>query len=220
MKVALLGSGKTGLHVAKLHENTIIFNSKNKPTIEELKLCDVVISFLPGDVFSEYIPLLTQSKLPVITGSTGLQWPVNLEQELKSQDAIWIRAHNFSLGMNIVKAMIEKLTLASSLYPEVQFSINETHHTKKLDSPSGTALSFKKWLGKEVEITSYREGDVIGDHTIKMDSNFESITLNHNAKDRALFASGALWAANIVLKNKIPSGLYNFDEIVNSHLGI
>ena len=71
MKIALLGAGKTGGKVSELHENTVIFNQSNKLTLEKLTECDVVVSFLPGDAFVEYIDVLIESKLRVVTGSTG-----------------------------------------------------------------------------------------------------------------------------------------------------
>ena len=71
MKIALLGAGKTGSKVADLHAKTVVFNSTNTPTIDKIKECDIVISFLAGDIFLKYLDLLVESRLPVVTGSTG-----------------------------------------------------------------------------------------------------------------------------------------------------
>lgn len=221
MKVALLGAGKTGSKVHELHENTVIFNSKNNPTLEKLSDCDLVISFLAGDVFIEYLDLLVESKLPVVTGSTGFQWPDNFDQKLKDKKLQWIKAHNFSLGMNLIKAMIENLAKASLLYPEAKFSIHDIHHINKKDAPSGTALTWQDWLGSEANITAEREGDVIGYHHMNMDSHFEKIKITHEAKDRALFANGALWAAKQIFQNNIKEyGLLNFEDIVKKIIKI
>ena len=219
MKVALLGAGKTGGKVAELHENTIIFNSTNKPTIENLKSCDVVISFLAGPIFAEYIDLLIESNIPVVTGSTGFEWPSNIDQTLEAKELKWVRAHNFSLGMNIVKKMIEILSMSSELYPEAQYMIHDIHHTQKLDSPSGTALSWQDWLGKKAHISAERTGDVVGYHHLEMDSKQEKIKITHEAKDRAIFARGALWAADKILNdNDIEYGLTHFSDIVSKYL--
>lgn len=221
MKIALLGAGKTGSKVAELHQDTIIFNTSNKPTVEKLKGCDVVISFLVGDVFLEYIPLLIESRVPVVTGSTGFHWPRGIHNELMEKQVKWIKAHNFSLGMNIVKSMIEMISKAEKLYQEVNYTIHDIHHVKKLDSPSGTALSWKEWLGKEAEITAERTGDVIGYHHLEMESPVEKIKVTHEAKDRGIFASGAIWAATKILEDEsIPYGLNNFNLIVKKHLEI
>ena len=221
MKIALLGAGKTGSKVSDLHKNTVIFNSKNKPTLEALADCDVLISFLTGDIFLTYIPLLIEAKIPVVTGSTGFHWPRGIHQELVDKELIWIKAHNFSLGMNIVKSMIETLSKANELYDDISYSIHDIHHKNKVDSPSGTALSWKEWLGSEATITAERTGDVIGYHHLEMSTPLENIKITHEAKDRAIFASGALWAAKKIREDtSLPFGLNNFNSIVNKLLQI
>ena len=221
MKIALLGSGKTGCEVAKLHKDTAIFNRTTPITLEALNACDIVISFLPGDVFKPLIPLLIKSRLPVITGSTGFDWDQEDISKINSQKITWVKAHNFSLGMNLVKSMIETLSKASELYPDASFSIHDIHHTHKVDSPSGTAISWNDWLNKDAKITAERTGDVIGYHHLEMNSQVEKIKITHEAKDRAIFASGALWAAQIIQKdpNRF-EGLNNFDKIVKTVLNI
>jgi 4-hydroxy-tetrahydrodipicolinate reductase len=219
MKIALLGKGKTGAEVLKLDPNVTVFDSKDKPKLESLSGHDIIISFLPGPVFSEYIQLLIESKIPVITGSTGFDWPKDIDKTLINNKLSWIYAHNFSLGMNIVKKMIETLSKATELFPDSTFKIHEIHHTKKQDAPSGTAISFEKWLGHKAEITSSRTGDVIGDHELTFECDDEVITLNHSAKDRSIFARGALWAAQIMNEDSnIPLGLNSFNEIVKNKL--
>lgn len=221
MKIALLGAGKTGSKVAELHKDTVIFNTKNKPNAQKLKECDVVISFLSGDIFNEYIPMLIESKVPVVTGSTGFDWPEDIQSRLQESNLKWIRAHNFSLGMNIVKNMIEIVSKATELYDDVEFKIHDIHHTQKLDAPSGTAISWEKWLGHKAEITSERTGDVVGYHHLEMDVPVEHIKITHEAKDRAIFASGAIWAAKRILNDSsIEAGLTDFSSIVKKHLNI
>lgn len=220
MKIALLGKGKTGGKVLELLIEAgiphTIFDSKNRPTLENLKGHDVVISFLSGDVFKEYMPLLLDSTLPVVTGSTGMEWPSDFDKKLKDKKAKWVYATNFSLGMNIVHQMILIMKEADSIIKGVHFSMNEIHHTKKLDAPSGTALSWKKWLDHEVDITSERKGDVIGIHELKLTTATEEISLKHEAKDRRIFAEGAMFAAQ-----KIPTlnpGLHQFQDVVQKEL--
>ena len=219
MKVALLGAGKTGCEVAKLHPNTVIFNRENIPKIESLRECDIIVSFLPGDAFLKYIPLLIESALPVITGSTGFIWPESINDTLSTNKRQWIHAHNFSLGMSVVKTLIESLSRGSNLFDSPQFSIHDIHHKNKLDSPSGTALSWKNWLNKDTVITSERTGDVVGYHHLEMQTVSEKIKLTHEAKDRSLFAHGALWSAKKVLtQTDLPYGLIHFNELVTQNL--
>jgi len=222
LKLALLGKGKTGQYVLELldKKNVTIFDSKNLPTIESLKGHNAIISFLPGDVFIEYIPMLKASKIPVITGSTGFEWPKNLNSSLRDLGVKWIFSNNFALGMNLVRILIEKLASAENLFQDVDYKIIETHHINKKDKPSGTAKSWDKWLSSNLKekkvksIESIRKDDVVGIHTLELDTKFEKITLTHEAKDRSIFAEGALWAVKKVLTDKdIPYGLNSFSDI-------
>jgi 4-hydroxy-tetrahydrodipicolinate reductase len=222
-KVALLGKGKTGGKVLELLvENKIphtIFDSNNVPTVEKLAGHDVIISFLSGEVFKNYLEVLVESKIPVVTGSTGMTWPEKFDLDLKQHNVKWIYATNFSLGMNLVQQMILIMAKADKIFSQYSFSMNEIHHTKKLDAPSGTALSWKKWAGHEMTITSERIGDVIGIHELQLSTSTERITLKHEALDRKIFAEGAIFAAKKIINDKtIQPGLHLFQDIVQSEL--
>lgn len=222
MKIALLGKGKTGSKVLEvaIEDEVTIFDSTNQPTLEKLAGHDVVISFLPGDIFIEYIDLLIESKIPVVTGSTGMTWPKNLSQRLEENNIVWIYGHNFALGMNVVKLMIEKMSLLKKLFNSFDTNVHEVHHIHKKDSPSGTAIHWDNWFGGVDKITADREGDVVGFHEIVFNSETETIKLSHDAKDRAIFAQGALWAAKIINTNNVTNGLNQFNEVVRSYLKI
>lgn len=219
MKLALLGVGKTGSKVLERHPGATVFNSTNAPSVEKLKGHDAIISFLPGEAFKSYIPLLVEAGVPVVTGSTGFEWPSDINNILKNKNLRWIHATNFSLGMNLVRQMIAIVSKAQTLFDDVSFNIHEIHHTKKLDAPSGTALSWRDWLDNDCEITSAREGDVIGIHELTMNTKNEEIFLRHNAKDRGIFAEGALWAArHLVTTDKVPTGLNQFSDVIAKEL--
>lgn len=219
MRLALLGKGKTGSKVIELlsqsshHWELSVFDSKNTPNLENLKDHDVILSFLPGPIFAQYLDQLIQCEIPVVTGSTGLEWPVDLKQKIK---APWLYATNFSLGMNLVHQMINALKKASVLFDDYKYHLHEVHHTKKLDSPSGTALTWQEWIGEKIEITAERIGDVVGDHQIILETPFEKITLKHQALDRKIFAQGALWACEKVVT--LPVGIHSFQEITRKEL--
>lgn len=229
MKIALLGSGKTGSHVLSLAKTPVtVFNSTNVPTVETLKQHDVVISFLPGDIFLSYVDTLIESGLPVVTGATGFEWSSELKEKLIENKVSWIWGSNFSLGMNVVKNMIRELSKASELFEEFDFHIHEEHHTNKLDAPSGTALSWKLWLednaadalkNKEIGMSYDRKGDIVGFHEVTLTTPDEEIRLAHTAKDRSLFARGAIWAASKVTNNvNFPVGLTVFSDLVQNNL--
>ncbi len=219
MKVALIGSGKTGSKVLEAHPSATVFNRSNVPTAQSLAGHDVIISFLPGDAFRELIPCLIETGIPVVTGSTGFKWPTTIDSDLKNKNVAWIHATNFSLGMNLVRQMIGILSKANALFDDADFKIHEIHHTKKLDAPSGTALSWQEWSGSNCEITSERTGDVIGIHELTLNTKNETIFLKHEAKERGIFAAGALWAAkHITSKNKVSSGLNAFADVILKEL--
>jgi 4-hydroxy-tetrahydrodipicolinate reductase len=221
MRIAILGKGKTGSEVIKLAGSDYeVFDRSNAPTFDKLKKCDVVISFLPGEAFTDLIPLLLETKLPVVTGSTGFQWPQDFSKTLEEKNISWIQATNFSLGVVLMKQLIQKLHSMTHLFSEKKLSIHEVHHTKKLDAPSGTALSMKEWLAEPVEVTSERKGDVVGLHTLTMETPSETVSLTHNAKNRALFAEGAIWAAKYLTTHNLKPGLHPFQKVVEDHLSI
>jgi 4-hydroxy-tetrahydrodipicolinate reductase len=216
MKYAVIGKGKTGSHVIELLKNKgadfEIFDSKNSPTVEKLKSFDVAVCFVNGPVFESLIPTLLESKISVVTGATGIELGDELSNKVKEANAKWIKASNFSIGMNLVHKMIEEsLAKASKLFDEYDFNIHEVHHTKKLDAPSGTAIKWQDWSGEKFDITHERIGDVVGDHTITLQTSNERITLRHEALDRSIFASGALKACQMVKDVEI--GLNDFEEI-------
>ncbi len=204
MKIALLGKGKTGSKVVELYKGDItVFDSKNPPTLEALKDHDVLISFLPGDAFLEYLPLFVESSRPMVIGSTGFTWPVELDSQLRENNISWIYGSNFSLGVVLTKILIGKMNKFLNLFEEKTFQLHEVHHTKKLDAPSGTALSMASWVDAPVDISSERTGDVVGFHALTMKTPREEITISHNALDRSLFAEGAIKAAQMIYEQKI-----------------
>jgi 4-hydroxy-tetrahydrodipicolinate reductase len=172
---------------------------------------------LPGEAFKKYIPLLMETQLPVVTGSTGFEWPNHIHQDLIKRGASWIYASNFSMGVAIMGRFLQQLTKASQLFTTYQVSIHEVHHTKKLDAPSGTALSMQQWLNLPCSVTSERTGDVIGYHELVFDTGKEKLKLSHEALDRKLFAEGALWAAQYLINNPKP-GLHSFQDIMEKNL--
>ena len=196
-----------------------IFNTSRPPERQALSGHDVIISFLPGPAFLSCIPELIASRIPVVTGSTGFKWPEGREafsSSLSENGLQWLHASNFSLGMSLVHEMIQILGMAGTLYDEHSFAIHEVHHKNKKDAPSGTALSWQRWLGAPAEVTSERTGDVVGEHSLTLNTPFEQIRIHHSARDRKLFASGALWAARQVLHaDLLPGpGLHDFQQLV------
>jgi 4-hydroxy-tetrahydrodipicolinate reductase len=225
MKFAVIGTGKTGGEVVEvLDEEQIIgpFDSSNKPTPEKLKDADAAILFVPGPAADELIEPLLEAGIPAAWGTTGYEWPADLDQRLKQKNLRWLKASNFSLGMNIVRRCLGVIGQSSSVLNNPSFHIHEIHHTDKQDAPSGTAISWEKWLGKEAKITSERKGDIKGIHQLEVKTDTESIFLKHQAHDRKIFAEGAVWAAEQLLNDDIEPGFHDlstiFDNVMKKQL--
>jgi 4-hydroxy-tetrahydrodipicolinate reductase len=216
MKISVIGTGKTGSKVVEMLGDKLAyaFDESNSPTIEKLKESDAVIIFVPGDAVKDILPKVLESGIPAAWGSTGFSWPEDLENKVQKMETKWVLATNFSLGMNIIRNAIEAISAGSVILKEPEIKIHEVHHIHKKDAPSGTALSWKDWLNKEAEITSAREGDVNGIHELTVSTANERITLKHDALDRALFAEGAIWAAEQLIKNQnLTNGIYTFGQL-------
>ena len=223
MKIALVGQGKTGQFVKKLHRETTGFDSKNPPTLEGLQAHDVIVSFLPGPPFVEYIPLFMDTNLPLVTASTGVEWGRDLSKNLQERKLKWIWASNFALGMSLIQQMLAILRKAPLLFEHYGLHIREVHHTQKKDTPSGTALRWKEWAGQpprgETGISSERKGDEVGFHKLSLTTDNEEIVLSHRSLDRSIFARGAIWAAHKILTDiHLTPGLHAFSEIIEREL--
>ena len=216
MKISVIGTGKTGGKVVEMLGGNLAyaFDESNPPSIEKLQESDVVIIFVPGDAVDDIFPMVLDSGTPAIWGSTGYEWPQNLNEKVKQQQTKWVTATNFSLGMNIVRNAIDVISKGSGILKNPDFSIHEVHHVHKKDAPSGTAISWQEWLGENLEITSAREGDVNGIHELTVQTATEKITLRHEALDRSLFAEGAIWAAEQIVNEQIlTNGVVTFGEL-------
>lgn len=215
MKTAVIGTGKTGGAVAELlGKDAITFDKENPPEVDTLKQADIAIVFVPGEAASEIIDLLLEAKIPAVWGTTGFKWPADLPDRVKKINARWVIGSNFSLGMNLVRKAINMFGEGSGLLRNPDFHIHEVHHIHKQDAPSGTALSWHEWLGKDAAISSAREGDVKGMHELHIKTEYESIYLKHEAHNRKLFAEGAIWTAKYLMDNpQIEAGVYKFSSI-------
>ncbi len=216
MKISVIGTGKTGSKVVEMLGGNLAyaFDENNPPTLEKLEASDAVIIFVPGDAVADIYKMVLESMTPAAWGSTGFKWPDNLNTEVKSAKTKWVLANNFSLGMNIIRHTIQMISEGSSILQDPKFKIHEIHHIHKKDAPSGTALSWKEWLGKEVGVTSAREGDVNGIHELTVTTAREEITLKHDALDRSIFAEGSIWAAEQLVKNQqLNDGVHTFGSL-------
>lgn len=241
MKLALVGTGQMGQAVAELapqrgHEVVATFDAA-RPLLDAgehaaMNGADVAIDFSLPDVALAHIERYCQWQQPAVVGTTG--WYDALDTV-----ATWVDAHeatllyaaNFSMGVAVLRRALAGVLPLLEQLPDYDPYLHEMHHTRKVDSPSGTArvlagmivdgLSRKSHVETETQhqridpaalhVTATRAGEVFGRHTVGFDGAFDRITLTHRAKNRRGFAFGALRAAEWLPGR---SGLFTLDDVL------
>jgi 4-hydroxy-tetrahydrodipicolinate reductase len=222
MKLLILGRGKTGSLAAEVareraHSVALLCAAENPRggalTREKLQDVDVVIDFTTPQAVLENIEACSAAGANMVVGTTG--WYSDLEkvrQLVAKSGSGFLYAANFSIGINLLFEAAH--TAAGILQHQYSGQIFERHHEQKKDAPSGTAVTLQKIVrdasGKELEITSFREGDVVGMHEIVLDSPNDTIYLCHDSKSRRGFAEGAVRAAEWLAGKK---GFFDFRDI-------
>ncbi|PXY44174.1 4-hydroxy-tetrahydrodipicolinate reductase [Flavobacterium hydrophilum] len=231
MKIALLGYGKMGQVIERIalergHE--IVLKKDEFNTYDGLSTADVAIDFSVPTAAVSNISSCFHANVPVVSGTTGwLEHYDEMEALCNEKQGGFISSSNFSLGVNIFFELNEYLAKIMAQFDSYKVSMEEIHHTQKLDAPSGTAISlakgviensaYSKWTmedpkPKEIYIEAKRIGDVPGTHTVTYDSTVDSIELKHTAHNREGFALGAVIAAEWLAGKK---GIYTMKDVLN-----
>ncbi len=181
--------------------------------VEALANSDIAIEFTQPNAAVQNIRTCLQAGIPIVTGTTGWQNQYSeVANEVLKQKGALIAASNFSIGMNIFFELNQRLAAAMSNQGEYKAQIAETHHTTKLDAPSGTAVTlaqqlieqhqaYSSWqLGTSapngiLPVEALRLPDVPGTHTVTFQSDIDTIEMTHTAHTRVGFAQGAIKAA-------------------------
>ena len=227
MKIALIGYGKMGKTIERIalergHKIVSIIDVDNSNDFESdsFKSADVAIEFtVPQVALSNYRRTFAAG-VPLVSGTTGWtdELPV-IKKEIQEGNNTLFWSSNFSIGVGIFMAINKQLATIMNQFPNYNVEMTEVHHTQKLDAPSGTGITLaegilenldrKKCWVKETEtksdemaIKSIREGQVPGIHTIRYESEVDSITITHDAKSREGFALGAVVAAEFTANKK------------------
>ena len=223
--IAIIGDGKMGRTIAQMvqergwHLTAMLDQEHNRDgvgiTRRALGDPDVAIEFTEPSSAVPNILACIHEGVPVVVGTTG--WydalPV-ITDAVKDEDASLLWAPNFSVGVTL---FVELARQAAQIMSKSDFSaaMVETHHSAKKDAPSGTALAIVKAmegpLGKQLPVTSVRTGSVPGTHELIFDGSFEQITMRHEARDRRVFADGALRAAEWLRGKK---GVYTMRDVL------
>lgn len=222
MNILILGRGKTGALVAEVarqrkHQLTVAGAKENARgaalSAERLRDVDVVIDFTTPEAVLLNIEACVKAKKSMVVGTTGWYGELpSVRRMVKSSGIGFLYAKNFSIGVNLFFDTVR--SAAAALRHEYFGQIFERHHAQKKDAPSGTALALQEIIkdsgGTELEIISFREGDVVGMHEVVLDSPNDTIYLCHDAKSRRGFAEGAVRAAEWLAGKK---GFFDFREV-------
>jgi len=224
MNLLLLGRGKTGSLVAEVaaerkHHTRIVGAKENVDdaavTTENLKNIDAVIDFTAPHCVLANVEACVRAGKNMIVGTTGWYKEVDRVRDLVQQYKTgFVYAANFSLGVNLFLEAAR--AAAAALNHDYNGQIFERHHVHKKDAPSGTAIAIQRVIREaapkheNLEITSFREGDVVGFHEVIFESGADRIYLSHDAKSRRGFAEGAVRAAEWLVGKK---GFYDFKDI-------
>ena len=231
MKIAILGYGKMGKEIEKIsleRGHDIIFKIDKDSTVKDIKDADVAINFSTPDSAVNNIELGLKSLVPVISGTTGWLSDFNRIKELsKKLKTSFLYSSNFSLGVNLFFDLNKRLAEIMKKHDQYKLNIEETHHIKKIDKPSGTSISlaegiietgkYNDWSmnsnsNKSISVMSKRINKVHGIHKVKYSSMIDSIEIVHTAKNRRGFALGAIISAEWIIDKK---GIFEIKDVIN-----
>jgi len=222
MNILVLGKGKTGSLVADVaqergHTVRVAASADNAGGKalgrDALRTIDVVIEFTTPHAVLENIATCVRAGGTMVVGTTGWYEKIPQVQRLvEGSGTGFVFGTNFSVGVNIFFDVVRAVAPALSLGYTGQ--IIERHHVQKKDKPSGTAIAIRDVLqsrsSRSLDIESVREGNIVGDHEIRLESESDVITLAHSAKTRRGFAEGAVRAAEWVHGK---TGFYDFKDV-------
>ncbi|MDB4497374.1 4-hydroxy-tetrahydrodipicolinate reductase [Flavobacteriaceae bacterium] len=234
MKIALFGYGKMGKEIEQIalkrgHEIVLKIRENEKYDISK---ADIGIDFSVPNAALHNIISCFKNNIPVISGTTG--WLDDFDKALtvcKENKGSFIYASNFSIGVNLFFELNKSLAKMMNPHKDYSLDVEEIHHTKKLDTPSGTAISIAEQIIKNssksdweliensvnqdsnsVPISAKRILDTPGTHKVSYTSEIDSIEIKHIANNRKGFALGAIIAAEWLIKK---NGIYTMKDVLN-----
>ncbi|MBP6821558.1 MAG: 4-hydroxy-tetrahydrodipicolinate reductase [Acidobacteria bacterium] len=227
MKIAIVGYGKMGKIVERIalergHSVVARFDIDNNIggkglTAESLVDADVAIEFSMPDVTMDNIRPLVGLRVPTVVGTTG--WYTELDevrQLVETNQAALVWGANFSIGVNLFFKLVRDASALFERYNQYDPYLIESHHKFKKDAPSGTALVMARMMreaygDRTPAAVSVRAGHIPGTHEVGFDSEADTITLTHTARNREGFAAGAVLAAELIVGKQ---GIYEFPELL------
>lgn len=235
-KDAVIMGGTSHEQQGNIHHHGQDYHFKIFTDIDDLvELCDVMIDFSTASILSRHLEACVRHKKPIVIGTTGFDANTQNKIQESSGHIAVLQSGNMSLGVNILSVLVQKT--ASILGNDWDIEITEGHHRNKIDAPSGTALllgeSAAAGRGQslkeiqrlertghtgirpagEIGFSVIRAGSIIGDHSVLFAHENEHITLSHHARNRNIFASGAVFAAKKIVS--MPTGFYKMTDVLD-----
>jgi 4-hydroxy-tetrahydrodipicolinate reductase len=232
MNIALLGYGRMGQTIEKIAVNrghNIVLRIDKDDEGYDITKADVAIDFSIPSVAFKNISNCLNNNVPVVSGTTG--WLADYDKAIalcNEKNGAFIYASNFSLGVNIFFELNKVLAKMMGNLEQYNVSMEEIHHTKKLDAPSGTAITlaegiiennknYNAWkldegAEKTIPVVAKRIEDVPGTHTVNYKSDVDTITIEHIAHNRQGFALGAVVAAEWLVGKH---GIFSMNDVLN-----
>jgi 4-hydroxy-tetrahydrodipicolinate reductase len=224
MNLLILGRGKTGALVADVagarrHRVHVAGANENVDcaalSADSLRQIDSVIDFTTAHSVLSHVEACVKAGKSMVVGTTGWYKEIDHVRKLVEEHGTgFLYAANFSLGLNLFLDVAR--AAATALQHDYTGRIFERHHAHKKDAPSGTAITLQRLMieasgtREDLEITSFREGEVVGMHEVILESPVDRIYLCHDAKSRRGFAEGAVRAAEWLAGKK---GFYDFKDV-------
>ena len=227
MKLALIGNGAMGHMVAaealkRGDEVGIIIGSSDKDLsvdqlADKLRGHDAAIDFSVGDAVLKNVEACVRAQVPLVEGATG--WKQNesqVRQIVAAHNGALVYGANFSIGVNLFYRLVKEAATLFAAVEGYDAFIEEAHHNRKRDAPSGTALKLRDIMSEhlpgDISTSSTRAGHIPGTHRVGFDSEPDQILLTHTARSRQGFASGALVAAHWLAGR---TGAFEFGEVID-----
>lgn len=231
MKIALIGYGAMGkiieaLAVDKGHEISAVIdeNEAGLPVSDlagMLDGSDVAIDFSVAAAVRRNVDACVSAGIPLVEGTTGWNDQIaDIKKFVETNEGTFVFGANFSIGVNLFYRVIDHASELFSQFEDYEVFIEEQHHSRKLDSPSGTALKIKDVVARhykdDFSVAATRAGNIPGTHRVGFDGNADQVLLEHTARSREGFASGAIMAAEWVAGKK---GVWEFTDVMDDVLG-
>jgi 4-hydroxy-tetrahydrodipicolinate reductase len=230
VKLALIGHGAMGQLVENLARAagneiglTVTVRDASLDAVElaaSLRGHDAAIDFSVSAAVPRNVAACARAGVPLVEGTTGWkEQEADVRRIVKEHDGSLVFGANFSIGVNVFYRVVEHAASLMAGLDQYQSFIEEEHHSRKRDAPSGTALKLKDLMAAhlegEIPIASVRAGHIPGTHRVGFDSAADQITLTHMARSREGFAAGALLAARWIVGRK---GIYEFSDVIDEML--